>query len=394
MLISFNSYGGLLGITSISEATCNDLQKQAKGVILKNVFGGEFKVLQVKNSKEILRTKDKLVCVGDLKLDSGNDNTKLRMEVSNEDGQMWTKYKQLINFTFDNQMENENSTQNNKSIISRSTLAEDISNCKKIINNDERLDCYDGLSKGVISSDAIIIPSIEKIFKEKKTTLEGTKKLFYGCIYEIKYAKEDVFTGKRKIYSISIGNPEESLIFFVHLGIGDLTGNLPEFEDFYKGDEKGPKIGDCFAFITYDPVQKMVNNIYQPLGIVKIFRGEYKVDEEAVIPALKDKITVDEFFEQGMDYGSKIIKISGKVLETERATNDHWFKIILFSEKFDTNVHHINAYYYSENWKNDESIKNKLLSIKRGDEITLKGLFGGPKVFAYYNGFEVIEILD
>ena len=54
----------------------------------------------------------------------------------------------------------------------------------------------------------------------------------------------------------------------------------------------------------------------------------------------------------------------------------------------------INAYYYSENWKNDESIKNKLLSIKRGDEITLKGLFGGPKVFAYYNGFEVIEILD
>jgi len=244
------------------------------------------------------------------------------------------------------------------------------------------------------SSDVIIIPSIEKLFKEKKTELKGAKKLFYGCIYEIKYGTEDVFTGKSKIHSISIGNPEESLIFYVHLGIGDLTGNLPEFEDFYKGDEKGPKIGDCFAFITYDPVQKMVNNMYQPLGIVKIFRGEYKVDEEAVIPVLKNKITVDEFFEQEVDYGSKIIKISGKVFKTKRATNDHWFKIVLFSEKFNANTHHINAYYYSENWKNDESIKKQLLSIKRGDEITLEGLFGGPKVFLYYNGFEVFEIIN
>ncbi len=254
--------------------------------------------------------------------------------------------------------------------------------------------CNVGIAEAEESSDAIIIPSIEKLFKEKKTKLEGAKKLFYGCIYEITYGTEDVFTGKSKIHSISIGNPEESLIFYVHLGIGDLTGNLPEFEDFYKGDEKGPKIGDCFAFITYDPVQRMVNNIYQPLGIVKIFRGEYKVDEEAVIPVLKNKITVDEFFEQGLDYGSKIIKISGKVLKTERATNDHWFKIVLFSEKFDANTNHINAYYYSENWKNDESIKKQLLSIKRGDEITLEGLFGGPKVFAYYNGFEVFEIIN
>ena len=81
-------------------------------------------------------------------------------------------------------------------------------------------------------------------------------------------------------------------------------------------------------------------------------------------------------------------------MKTERATNDHWFKIVLFSEKFDANTNHINAYYYSENWKNDESIKKQLLSIKRGDEITLEGLFGGPKVFAYYNGFEVFEIIN
>ena len=40
---------------------------------------------------EILRTKDKLVCLGDLRLDSGN-GTKLRMELTSEDGKIWSKY--------------------------------------------------------------------------------------------------------------------------------------------------------------------------------------------------------------------------------------------------------------------------------------------------------------
>ena len=60
----------MFGITSIEDATCKDLEKKAIGQTLTNAFGGKFKVLQVKNSKEILRTKDKLVCLGDLKLNS------------------------------------------------------------------------------------------------------------------------------------------------------------------------------------------------------------------------------------------------------------------------------------------------------------------------------------
>ena len=38
LLISLNSYGGFFGITSIEDATCIDLQKEAKGTKLKNMF--------------------------------------------------------------------------------------------------------------------------------------------------------------------------------------------------------------------------------------------------------------------------------------------------------------------------------------------------------------------
>ena len=88
LLISFNSYGGWFGgISSIPDTSCDDLAKEAKGSVLKNAFGGQFKVLKVSNSKEISRTKDELICIGDLRLDNGVRNTKLRMELSNEDGE-------------------------------------------------------------------------------------------------------------------------------------------------------------------------------------------------------------------------------------------------------------------------------------------------------------------
>ena len=87
--------GGFDGtsIRSIAETSCDDIQKNAKGAKLKNALGGEFKVLKVSNSREISRTRNKLVCIGDVKLDGGrNNNPKLRMELTLEDNQFWTRY--------------------------------------------------------------------------------------------------------------------------------------------------------------------------------------------------------------------------------------------------------------------------------------------------------------
>ena len=82
-----------ISISSIAETSCDDVQKNAKGAKLKNALGGEFKVLKVSNSREISRTRNKLVCIGDVKLDGGrNNNPKLRMELTLEDNQFWTRY--------------------------------------------------------------------------------------------------------------------------------------------------------------------------------------------------------------------------------------------------------------------------------------------------------------
>jgi len=82
-----------MSISSIAETSCDDVQKNAKGAKLKNALGGSFKVLKVSNSREISRSRNKLVCIGDVKLDGGRNNTpKLRMELTLEDNQFWTKY--------------------------------------------------------------------------------------------------------------------------------------------------------------------------------------------------------------------------------------------------------------------------------------------------------------
>jgi len=92
----FNIFSGTY--SSIADTTCIKMQREAKGAKLKNNFGGTFKILDVTNSKEISRTLDKLVCLGDLKLDNGRRNSKLRMELTEEDGGFWYSYKEEINF--------------------------------------------------------------------------------------------------------------------------------------------------------------------------------------------------------------------------------------------------------------------------------------------------------
>jgi YidC/Oxa1 family membrane protein insertase len=148
ILISFNSYGGWFGFTSIEDTTCNDLQKEAKGSELKNQFGGEFKVLKVSNSREISRTKDKLVCIGDLKLDNGDSNSELRMELTYEDGEFWIQFTQEINFEdiFSTSFED---------IFPTSVNLQDTIICSEITDKDKRLSCYDSLSDGLNSSSSI-----------------------------------------------------------------------------------------------------------------------------------------------------------------------------------------------------------------------------------------------
>ena len=77
-------------ITTVADATCEDLQRSAVGIELKGNDGGTWEVGAVRNSKEISRNDNELVCMGEL-LTDGN-YSQLQITVSNWDGEYWVQY--------------------------------------------------------------------------------------------------------------------------------------------------------------------------------------------------------------------------------------------------------------------------------------------------------------
>jgi hypothetical protein len=236
----------------------------------------------------------------------------------------------------------------------------------------------------VVLADTKIIPSFEKLVESGKTLIPAGQ-LIFACVEDIDYTEKDVFTGKNKIQWTYFKGAEQSGIY--NQGMISVI----EFYEMPGDSPNAPSIGDCYA------LQTMYNGIYKTgnvlVGSAKLYVGEYKVDDTLKPMALKNKLTVTEFFEDRLDYGSKVIEITGNVFEISYDSKS--FDIRLFSEKFSGFDDKINSYYNSKNWINDEKIKERLQSIKEGDVITLKGYFGGnTKMIPQYNGFEVLEIID
>jgi len=253
-----------------------------------------------------------------------------------------------------------------------SIFAKNISDCKRLVDDKERHACYDNVEKSNKSSDIIIIPSIEKIFKERKPRINANES-FYGCIYFIEYGDEDLFTQKKELSHIRIGDSK-----------GYATLYVDNFDNVFEGDENLPKIGDCFAFTTESGLAKLSEINYY--GVAKIFSGEYKVDSIALKVELKNKITIDQYFEDDISYGSKRITLIGELEETFVA-NTNEFGISLVSKQGKT----ITAFYSPLEWQNNDAIKNKLRSIKMGDQIKLKGYFMMEMGFPI---FTTLKILD
>ena len=86
-----NVFGDYHTFSSIEGTTCRDLQESATGIELTNGLGDTFKVISVRNSKQISRTDSELVCVGEMLYDGVGDQ--LRMELSDVDNKLWVKYK-------------------------------------------------------------------------------------------------------------------------------------------------------------------------------------------------------------------------------------------------------------------------------------------------------------
>ena len=88
------------------------------------------------------------------------------------------------------------------------------------------------------------------------------------------------------------------------------------------------------------------------MDLCKLYSGEYEVDNTIKLKKLKDKLTT-EFFEDRLDYGSKIIEITGKVFEISYDSKSFDIRLLKSFQVIDDKFH---SYRNSKNWINDEKI--------------------------------------
>ena len=86
-----NQYFGH-SVYSLADATCEDLQESAVGTNLKNATGGVYEIIGVRNSKEISRNDNELICMGEL-LSEAVQYKGLMMTASDWDGEIYIQYK-------------------------------------------------------------------------------------------------------------------------------------------------------------------------------------------------------------------------------------------------------------------------------------------------------------
>lgn len=245
------------------------------------------------------------------------------------------------------------------------------------------------ISFGTGFSQTKTIPSFEKLAKEGLWNIElGT--IFNACIDKLGFKEKDLLTGEKKLDTIFIKGTEYN---------GTYTSAVLYVSDWRGLSSKDkiiPAADDCYNFQVELMTMSKDNLLNEPLytGFVKVVEGEFDIDDNAIPPQYKEKLTVSDYMTNRLDYGSRIIEITGKIYEIDYLSNT-WFQINLYSDKITVNSKDdlIRGYYFSEHWKNDELIITKLRSLQVGQTLTLKGQFKGPNTVMQWQ-FEVLEIID
>ncbi len=201
------------------------------------------------------------------------------------------------------------------------------------------------------------VPSVKYLFDSRQSTLSAGK-IFAGKIVEIVYSDPHPLTGEKRILFIKVG---DSLSEFIMVGIPpDEEENLPEVK---VGDSVFIQVGS-FGMILY-PDQR------HGVGPGKVILGNYKIENqisESEKPKIKTSITVDEYFEDNIPYGSNSVIITGKVDEFDIKRKVP--RITLISSKNKEITCYFDASY---GWPDDEVSQLKVL--KPDMIITVRGVF-------------------
>lgn len=80
-----------LGAIPIAEVTCEDLVPVAQGRTLSNVFGAQFRVLELSNFRHVSTTSSNVTCRATALLSNGNE-VQLRVSVSQRGGRRFYEF--------------------------------------------------------------------------------------------------------------------------------------------------------------------------------------------------------------------------------------------------------------------------------------------------------------
>ena len=218
----------------------------------------------------------------------------------------------------------------------------------------------------------VSVPSIEKLFQDNVKQLNAGD-LFYGCIINLIYGDEDLFKQKKEIVSLHIGNEKR-------------YANLILSGKYFDGDAGVPELNECYVFKTKHGVMFSLDT---PFGLGDIEKGDFKIvnaDKDAIKKPFKKEITLDEYFEDGRTFGNRRVVLEGEVDQIKMAGNDLFIGLISSEGK------EIWTYYDKYSWNKDDTLKEKLRSIKVGNIVKVRGYFNVESKFS--NVFTTLNVVN
>ena len=117
---------------------------------------------------------------------------------------------------------------------------------------------------------------------------------------------------------------------------------------------------------------KILFSLTPAWGRAYIVKGDFKIEhpnKDAIKKPFKKDITLDEYFEDGRTFGNRRVVLEGEVDQIKMAGNDLFIGLISSEGKG------IWTYYDKYSWNKDDTLKEKLRSIKVGNIVKVRGYF-------------------
>jgi hypothetical protein len=247
----------------------------------------------------------------------------------------------------------------------QSTKANEVIEIAEISSDDPYADYENNKNK-----DLPEVPSIEYFFRIRKIEINRGE-IFAGKIVGIKYSEPDLFTDERTIESVCVGYDNVNVVI-------------------YNKNQLNINVGDI-VFI------KAVNGVilrpdsYSGLGSGEIISGNYRIKnslaESEILPTLKDTLTIDEYFNDNVQYGRRRINLSGTIDSFSVVADGNL--LISISSKAGKDI----LCYYDPNlWSKNNELRERLKTLKQNQYITMRGYFNIETTFT--SVFTILEIID